>query len=539
MSNPKSKIVRVGIYNRWLHTMGGGERYMGTIAEALAADDRYRVELLTDREVDLAELGRRLNLDVSRLHLRLLPRSHATHNYTAPMQASHDYDLFINASHLDLFPSFARRNVVAVYFPAQLPPLPIAPTGRAAMVSRGLGATARLRLFAGFYGAERSAAGGVITWTQERASILLPPGNHELVVQLVATAPRPDNQPTTVRFSLNGEQLPAVWQVPADNFSIHNLRLPADLLARAGGASLLTLEVDAPFTPGEGDQRVLGIALSQLNLLRANGRDYVARLLRRRYAGSPQLWQQQAAVAMRDLPRSLDAVWSISEFTAEWIRRYWGVDSDILYPPVDVDSFAPGDKVNCIVSVGRFFAGSHNKKHDVQVQAFRELCDEGLTGWEYHLLGNVGDQPEDAAYLATVKRLAEGYPIFVHDNAPFSELQATYAASKLFWHATGFGEDIEASPERFEHFGITTVEAMAAGCVPVVIAAAGQVEIVRPEVDGLLWRDMAELKAMTRRLIADDGLRAKLAASAVERSRQFDKAHVIAHLHELIADLKL
>ena len=530
--------MKVGIYNRWLHTMGGGERHMGAIAEALAADPANSVELLTDRLVDLTTLGHRLNLDLSRVSLRLLPTSPVRHNYTVQMNASFDYDLFINASHLDLFPAFGRKNVALVYFPSQLPQV----GSQRSVLRRAMGPTAAVRLFAGFHGVEQSVGGGLINWTQERAAILLPTSPRDraegLVVQLVGTAPRPGGESTIVRFSLNGQPLETEWRVPADNFSVHTLPLPRTIIARSDQA-LLTLAVDTPFTPSAADQRLLGIALSQINLVRAAGGDYLARLLRRRYAGSPQVWGWQAQNDMRAVAASLDQVWANSQFTAQWIARYWGVQAEVLYPPVDVDSFGPGAKVARVISVGRFFAGSHNKKHDVMVQAFRDLCDAGLRGWEYHLVGNVGDREEDAAYLERVTALAEGYPIYVHCDAPFSDLQALYAGSKLFWHATGYGEDIEASPERFEHFGITTVEAMAAGCVPVVIAAAGQTEIVRQGVDGLLWHDLAELKAMTLGLVADDGLRAKLAVAAVERSQKYDKRHVIDHLHELVAGLEL
>ena len=41
------------------------------------------------------------------------------------------------------------------------------------------------------------------------------------------------------------------------------------------------------------------------------------------------------------------------------------------------------------------------------------------------------------------------------------------------------GEDAERHPERFEHFGISVVEAMAAGAVPLVFGAAGPGEIVQ------------------------------------------------------------
>ena len=55
-----------------------------------------------------------------------------------------------------------------------------------------------------------------------------------------------------------------------------------------------------------------------------------------------------------------------------------------------------------------------------------------------------------------------------------------------------------------EHFGITTVEAMAAGCVPVVINKAGQREIVEDGVSGFLWNTWGELKDRTQ-LLAEDG----------------------------------
>ncbi len=57
-----------------------------------------------------------------------------------------------------------------------------------------------------------------------------------------------------------------------------------------------------------------------------------------------------------------------------------------------------------------------------------------------------------------------------------------------------------------EHFGITTGEAMSAGCVPVVINKGGQPEIVRDGVDGFVWNDSRELKEITLKLITDEYL---------------------------------
>ncbi len=67
------------------------------------------------------------------------------------------------------------------------------------------------------------------------------------------------------------------------------------------------------------------------------------------------------------------------------------------------------------------------------------------------------------------------------------------STASIFWSATGLGEDEERAPWAQEHFGMTTAEAMAGGCVPVVIDRAGQREIVREGVNGFRWSTPAEL----------------------------------------------
>jgi glycosyltransferase involved in cell wall biosynthesis len=115
-------------------------------------------------------------------------------------------------------------------------------------------------------------------------------------------------------------------------------------------------------------------------------------------------------------------------------------------------------------------------------------------------------------------------------------LQRLYAESAIYWHATGLGEDETRAPDKSEHFGITTVEAMAAGCASIVIAKGGQPEIIQHERNGVLWRTLEELERWTLCLIRDESLRASLAARAVTDSRKYDKRHFCARLDELIAN---
>ena len=107
------------------------------------------------------------------------------------------------------------------------------------------------------------------------------------------------------------------------------------------------------------------------------------------------------------------------------------------------------------------------------------------------------------------------------------------STASVFWSATGYGEDEQRNPWASEHFGMTTVEAMAGGCVPVVIDRAGQKEIVREGVDGYRWSTPEELVARTGRVARDEALRARLATAARERAEQFDEAAFAARWHEI------
>ena len=71
--------------------------------------------LLTHEPVDLDVVGRRLGLPLGRVRLRVV-RDDV--EFTAAREASAEYDLFVNASHLDFFVPRAPRNILIVYFPA-------------------------------------------------------------------------------------------------------------------------------------------------------------------------------------------------------------------------------------------------------------------------------------------------------------------------------------------------------------------------------------------------------------------------------------
>jgi glycosyltransferase involved in cell wall biosynthesis len=221
-----------------------------------------------------------------------------------------------------------------------------------------------------------------------------------------------------------------------------------------------------------------------------------------------------------------------SAYTARWIERRWGRPARVLHPPVF--PIPPLAKRPWIVAVGRFAGGGRSKRQLEMVEVFRGLVERGLIergdGWELHLIG-MGQDPES---VRRVVEAARELPVVIHLDAPRRELEEVCGAASVFWHFTGALEDPEAVPERMEHFGIATVEAMSAGAVPVVVARGGQPEIVE-EGSGLLWETFEECAEQTWRLCHDELLRIRLCEAARRRAADFAFPAFAARARELFA----
>jgi glycosyltransferase involved in cell wall biosynthesis len=212
-----------------------------------------------------------------------------------------------------------------------------------------------------------------------------------------------------------------------------------------------------------------------------------------------------------------------SRFTIKWTEKYWGKSANLLYPPVDVQKFKPGKKENIILNVGRFFTGGHSKRQDILVEVFKGLIDSGRLdkSWELHLVGGVASGEEHRNFFLSMRNQADEYPIFFHTQMGFQELKKLYSRAKIYWHATGYGGDENKSPITFEHFGITVVEAMAAGCVPVVFRGGGLTETV--DSSDLTWRSKERLETITLNLINNPKVMKKHSLYAVHRAQRYSR----------------
>jgi glycosyltransferase involved in cell wall biosynthesis len=220
--------------------------------------------------------------------------------------------------------------------------------------------------------------------------------------------------------------------------------------------------------------------------------------------------------------KTYDEIVVNSYFTRKWAERYYKRNATVLYPPIDTESFVPLPKENIILSVGRFCTVLHCKNQLEMVRSFKRLyTEQNLEGWSYHLVGGLGSGARDQQYLQGCKNEGEGYPVYFHVNASFKTLRELYGKARIFWHGTGLGEAEDEHPQLMEHFGMTTVEAMSAGCVPIVINKGGQPEIVQNQSIGFLFNSEDELNKYTISLISDEALWKKMSEGCIRRSQEF------------------
>ena len=187
----------------------------------------------------------------------------------------------------------------------------------------------------------------------------------------------------------------------------------------------------------------------------ARGLNPVARAYFCRVAHRLRVWD--AAAAQR-----VDRYLANSAFIAARVRRSYGRRADVLHPPVDLDRFQPGDAGDRYLFVSEL---TGYKRADLVVEAFRGL-DRRLTV--------VGDGPA----FETLKRSAPPN-VTLTGRLSDAALAAEYARARaLIFPAE-------------EDFGLTPVEAMAAGRPVLALGRGGALETVRDGVTGLFFPDQS------------------------------------------------
>jgi len=200
----------------------------------------------------------------------------------------------------------------------------------------------------------------------------------------------------------------------------------------------------------------------------------------------------------------------------------------VLEPPARIDApiGAPDDAPSgrpIILSIGSFFAGLHNKRHDVLITGIRELVQAGVAA-ELHIVGSLPPHREDLLHYGALGQHSRGLPVYLHPNASQRAIRDLRATAQIYWHARGFEADPEINPELCEFFGIGIVEAMAAGCVPLVVANGGPTQFVRDKETGFQYATIDELVAKTQAILQDRARAVAISEQAMREAGRFSES---------------
>jgi glycosyltransferase involved in cell wall biosynthesis len=227
-----------------------------------------------------------------------------------------------------------------------------------------------------------------------------------------------------------------------------------------------------------------------------------------------------------------------SDFTRDFIGKSFHVRAETIYPPVSIHEFDDTDlssKENIILSVGRFDQILNAKRQDVLIQAFKKLVDDGLTNWSLFLVGGLKENDD---FLLELRKEAIDYPIEIIPNIKHQDLISLYKKAKIYWHAAGFEIEDDKQPSKVEHFGMSIVEAMAAGCISVVSQKGGIKEIITDKEDGYFWNDLNQLISITSNLVNTQEKQKQLINKARQRAKDFSKERFFTKLDQLFKQIE-
>lgn len=236
--------------------------------------------------------------------------------------------------------------------------------------------------------------------------------------------------------------------------------------------------------------------------------------------------QSPAHLPERNIINKLKFInWKIlcySTFMQNIIKKHLKKQAVILSPCINSNQFKTGfsTKDNIILSVGRFFKKPHDKKQNILIEIFKNNYNNGFSPWKLVIAGGLTEESGEEI-LINIKKNVRGFPIEIVVNPDFLQLLDLYKKAKLYWHAAGFGEDLLQFPERAEHFGITTLESMASGAVPIVFGAGGQLDIINDGINGYLWKNEKELVDKSVNLIKNNNLLREMSDKATEGVQRF------------------
>lgn len=180
----------------------------------------------------------------------------------------------------------------------------------------------------------------------------------------------------------------------------------------------------------------------------------------------------------------------------------------------DLQSPSSVSRVPTILYTGRIHP---EKGLELLLHAFALASSNGLHGWSLRIVGPsaIAQGGGGTSYLHSLIRLAQSLTISVSFPGPIydqSQLHFEYQKSSIFVYPS--------LSETGETFGISPLEAMSFGCVPIVSSLACFSDFIQPDVNGFIFDHRSpnviqELSDLLTRLCISPALLAEVSSRAV------------------------
>jgi len=183
--------------------------------------------------------------------------------------------------------------------------------------------------------------------------------------------------------------------------------------------------------------------------------------------------------------RRINMVLTNSPFTSNLIKRELDIDSVVIYPPVNIQYFNSNiewnNREDKVINIGTFIPFK-NQIAILEVARLLPKIKFVLMGWY--------EKRDITYYLEIIKNKPKNVEVLlnVSENTLIKELRS----SKLYIHLCP------------EHFGISIIEAISSGCVPIVYHLGGAKEIFGNLIHS--WSNINELSEAIEILLNDEKL---------------------------------
>ena len=227
--------------------------------------------------------------------------------------------------------------------------------------------------------------------------------------------------------------------------------------------------------------------------------------------GLARTWTSVHGRIERKAIRDIDRLAGISETVRARIRRHYGRDAQVIYPPVTTSRYRFAEVGPAWLSVSRLYP---EKRIDLLFDIFRRLPSERLV-----LVGGYSRGDRARRYLEGLKPPSN---VTILGPVPEDKLIDLYARCRGLLAAA-----------RDEDFGLTPLEAMASGKCVLATNEGGYRETIVDGKTGFLLPPDADAFAARIRGLGDDDLRARK-DDCLARARAFDEPVFFKKIQGLI-----